>query len=94
MTDDEIQSFLFKFMLATRFTAFCNSNVDSKDLFQHVIALIGFRCKRSQWHLSLIKILLAYTVYVFSFTIVLYAYRELLALCVYLSLQVLLYPNL
>lgn len=40
MTDDEIQSFLFKFMLATRFTAFCNSNVDSKDLFQHVIAVL------------------------------------------------------
>jgi len=37
--NNEIQSFLFKFMLATHFTAFCNSNVDREDLFQHVIAV-------------------------------------------------------
>lgn len=32
----EIQSFLFKFMLTTHFTAYSASNVDREDLFQHV----------------------------------------------------------
>lgn len=36
-TEGEIQSFLFKFTLATHFATFCNSNVDREDLFQHII---------------------------------------------------------
>lgn len=76
--EGEIQSFLFKFKLATHFTAFCYSNVDSEDLFQHVIAVIlAFILKdHNSIRVCLIKILLAYTVSIFSFTIVLYAYRE------------------
>lgn len=68
----------FKFKLATHFTAFCYSNLDSEDLLQHVTAVILVFIVKDHsgiWVCS-IKILRAHTVSVFSFTVVLCAYRE------------------
>lgn len=74
----EIQSFLFKFMLTTHFTASSNSNVDREDLFQYVIAVILTFVVKDHNGISvcLIKILLTYTVSVLSFTVALYTYGE------------------
>lgn len=79
--------FKFKFKLATHFTAFCYSNLDSEDLLQHVTAVIlVFIVKdHSGIWVCLIKILQARTVSVFSFTVVLCAYREF-SLCVFIHL--------
>lgn len=86
-TEDEIQSSLFKFMLAIHFAAFCSSNVNRENLLQHVIAVIlAFVVKdhNGTWA-CLIESLLACTISVFSFTVVLYAYRKFL-LCVFIDL--------